>query len=107
MEEDFIIDKVSWHTQKVRNYDFDTKIIHRYFEAVIRFLQEKGLTTRVIVSDFSAINDETCIRVSDLTEEGMLLIKKAYGKWVDYAVDNGRPDDMSILERALKKIKKK
>lgn len=106
MEKDFIIDKASWHTQKVRNYSFDNKIIYGYFETAIRFLQEEGLTTRIIISDFSNIGDETCIKASDLTDEGMSLIKKAYGRWVDYVVDNNKPSDTSILARALKKIKK-
>lgn len=28
MENDFTVDKVSWHTKKVRNYDFDNNVIN-------------------------------------------------------------------------------
>ncbi|MCR6720415.1 MAG: hypothetical protein NVV59_08985 [Chitinophagaceae bacterium] len=107
MENDFTVDKVSWHTKKVRNYYFDNNVILRYFETAIRFFQDNGLTTKVIVNDFSNINDDTCIKASDLTKEGILLVKKAYGKWADYVVDKNMPGDTSILERALKKIRSK
>ena len=106
MEKDFIIDQVSWHTNRLRNYEFDNSVIYKYFKSVIEYLQNNGLTTRMILAPTSEVKEETCIMAFDLTEDGMSLIKKAYGNWVDSVVDKKiESNDYKILDRALKKIR--
>jgi hypothetical protein len=104
MEKDFIIDQVSWHTQAKRNYEFDNDLFYLVFESIIIYFQKNGLTTRTILFAHDKVNDDTCIKASDLTNEGLLLVKKAYGKWMDKAVDKIiQPTDFKMLDNALKK----
>lgn len=108
MEKDFIIDQVSWHTGKARNYDFDNSIIFEYFKSIIKYLQNNRLTSRIILSETEEIKDDFCFKASDLTEEGFALIKKVYDKWVDNVVDKKiSPTDYKILDKKLKSIKSK
>ncbi|WP_291914247.1 hypothetical protein [Chitinophaga sp. CB10] len=103
---DFTIDQVSWHTQQPRNYEFDSSIVYAYFKSIISYLQQNNLTTRVILADDEEVTEETKIQVSDLTEEGFLLIKAAYEKWIT-KVDNRKiaVDDFKMLNKALDKIR--
>jgi len=106
MEDDFVIDQASWHTKKQRNYELDSSIIYNYFKGIINYLQENKLTTRIILYDVEKVDDDTHFKKSDLTEEGLELIKKAYGKWVDAVVDKKKsPYDYKILDKALSKIR--
>lgn len=105
MEKDFIIDQASWHTQVVRNYHLDKSTIYSYFKSIITYLQSNGLTVRIILPDNESATDDTCIRVSDLTEEGFELMKKAYDKWLK-GLDKGKKvDDYKTLDKALALIR--
>lgn len=43
---------------------------------------------------------------SDLTEEGLALVRKSYGRWTDSIVDKKKaPNDFDILDKALQKIR--
>ena len=69
-------------------------------------MQNKGLTTRIILSEIEEANDDTCIMASDLTEEGLALVRKSYGRWTDSIVDKKKaPNDFDILDKALQKIR--
>lgn len=109
MEKDFIIIKVSWETQRMRNYDMmeENRLTYMYYKTLLDFLQKNALTTRIILEAGIEINDETCIRKSDLTEEGYLIFKgKHFDKWVDSIFDKKRlPSDISPLIKALAKIR--
>ena len=105
--ENFIIDQVSWHTEKPRNYDFDGTIIYKYFKSLIQFLEENKLTTKPIITEGEPMTRDTKIQSSDLTEEGMLFIKAVYkSSWIDKVVDGKiSPDDQKMLIKALNKIR--
>lgn len=106
MEKDFIIDQVSWHTDKIRNYNFDSNIIYEYFHIILKYLQENQLTVRYILPENHELTKATCIRASDLTEDGLKLMQKAYSKWVDKVVDQKiQPEDVRVLDKALKVIR--
>lgn len=71
-------------------------------------MQDNGLTTRIILDSNDVVTDETCIRKSDLTDEGLSFIKKVYDKWTDKVVDKKiLPIDFKMLDRALKEIRAK
>lgn len=107
MEKDFIIDQASWHTQVVRNYELNKSGIYSYFKSIISYLQNNKLTVRTILIDNEPATDDTCIRVSDLTEEGFELMKKAYDKWLE-EVDKGKKvDNYKLLDKALASIRTK
>jgi|SRR5687767_14382411 len=106
MANDFIIDQAKWHTERVRNYSFDNSIIYEYFKNIIEYLQSNQLTTRKILHQNESVDDETCLKRSDLTNEGFELIKKVYDKWTDKVVDKKiSSDDFTMLDKALKKIR--
>jgi hypothetical protein len=103
---DFPIDKASWHTQKPRDYEFDSTIIYKYFRSIINYMLANGLLTNPILAADQEATDETQIMASDLTPEGFEFVKAVYGKWSDKVVDGKiSPDDYKLLDKALKKIR--
>ena len=108
MEQDFIVDKASWHTQKIRNYDFDNSIVYEYFKNLFLYLEKNNLTTKKLSKENIPITDETCLRKSDLTEDGLELIKAVYGNWTDKVVDRKiESTNFQLLDKALAKIRRK
>ena len=106
MEEDFIITKAGWHTQRVRNYEFDNNLVYRYFKSLFKFINDNDISVNKL--DLENINDDTELRKSNLTEEGLELIKKGYGRWLDNIFDKGKsPEDVKYLEKKLREIRKK
>jgi hypothetical protein len=105
MEKDFIIDKVSWHTQDVLGDRAPEDFIHGYFRTIIEFLQKNQLVKRTILLTENSIIDETCIHSDDLTEEGMLFIRKCYTKWQRSNDRTGKFTNVKILEKALLEIR--
>ena len=74
------------------------------FKTLIKFLDDNALLVNKII--YNEINNNTKIMKSDLTKEGFDLVAKALDKWFS-AQDRGKaPDDTTILERELKKIRK-
>jgi hypothetical protein len=101
----FTIDKVGWHTQTPGNTE-TTESIHNRFRAITAFLQENGLTVKHILGSEEQITDDLSIRSVDLTEEGLVLMKKCYDKWLQ-RVDQGMPpEDLSIFQKELAKLRK-
>jgi len=104
--EHYTIAKVSWHTQRPRNYKFDTAIIYKIFQGIIEYLEKNALAAKVLNGGSAVITEETKIVVSDLTEEGHLFMKAAYNKWMDKVMEGKvAPDDYKLLDKALKKIR--
>jgi len=101
METDFVIDKVSWHIDTLGNTESREQIYLR-FRSIINFLQDNGLTTRIILERDAPIPDNLRISVSDLTDKGFLLIKKYYDKWLK-GIDNGKSVyDLRLFSNGLK-----
>jgi hypothetical protein len=104
--QDFTIDKVSWHTKTPRNYEFDSTIIYQYFKSIINYLEANNLVVRSLNEGNEKITEETKIMASDLTEEGFLLMKAVYRKWMDKVVDGEiLAEDYKLLDKALKRIR--
>jgi hypothetical protein len=104
MTKPFVIDQVSWHTSTPGNTETREQIIRRFY-SVAKYLQDNQLTTRTLLSDPSDVTDEFALRSEDLTEEGLALMKAAYDKWlrkVDQTMDSS---DLTIMERALKRLR--
>ncbi|MCC9609409.1 hypothetical protein LOC68_05355 [Blastopirellula sp. JC732] len=78
----------------------------RWFVAFVNFLQDNGLTARKLLKKGQTPDESFEIWESDLTEEGVAVVDKAFDRWLG-ALDRGKaPDDVSILEKALAKIRK-
>ena len=94
----FIIDKVSWHTSTPGNTENLDQIVRRFYH-IVKYLQDNQLTNRTLLIDLSDVDDEFALRSEDLTEEGLSLMKAAYDKWlrkVDQTMDSS---DLRIMER--------
>lgn len=106
MENDFIIGQVSWLTQVKRNYEFDSGLCYIAFENIIKYFQRNELTTRTILTQDEKVKETTCIRLSDLTNEGFMLVKKCFDKWMEKVIDRViEPTDYKMLDNALRKIR--
>jgi hypothetical protein len=104
-QKDFTIDQVSWHT-KVEGNPETPESIRRRFRVVADFLQDNGLTLRVLLPSGIEPNDDFAIRTNDLTEEGLEVIKKGYDKWLKKIVNKRKNlSDVSILSKALNEIR--
>jgi hypothetical protein len=103
---------------KITSYEWQMEIADRYQSAGIpfdsietiktrlftlaSFLQDNGLSKRKLMEDKGQIGPGYSIHSSDLTEEGVKLIRACHTKWATKA----RPGDTTILKKALDKIRK-
>jgi hypothetical protein len=104
MTKSFIIDQVSWHTSTLGNTETREQIIRRFY-SVTKYLQDNHLTARTILVNPGDVTEEFALRSEDLTEEGLALMKAAYDKWLSKVDQTMDPDDLTIMERALKRIR--
>ena len=101
---DFVIDQVSWHWKSGSEPPEKTLV---RFKAMALFLQRNGLVKKTLLGEEDEPTEQFCIRASDLTDEGLRLMKEAYDRWLK-KVDQGKtaPDDVSLFERSLAKLRK-
>lgn len=102
--DDFVISKLSWHTDRPGNEELvdDYRL---YFFSLVKFFQDNGLTHRVIVDDLDTMSNDAELRSSDLTGLGQQLVKFGYVKYQRHFDSGGDPRDVSILEKELGKLK--
>jgi hypothetical protein len=104
-QKDFTIDQVSWHT-RVQGNPESPESVRRRFRILSDFLQDNGLTVRVLLPDGMEPSDDFAIRSSDLTEEGLEVMKKGYDKWLKKIVNKRKElSDVSLLTKALNDIR--
>lgn len=104
MVDDYIIDKVGWHTQTEGNPENPEDIDLR-FRSLLTFLVEKDLLAREVVVSEGPLPDAFEIRASDLTPEGLAVMKSAYDRSLN-ALDRGTdPRKVTILSRAVENIR--
>jgi uncharacterized protein YdiU (UPF0061 family) len=104
MEKPFIIFKVSWLTQQLGMEDKHEESRQIFYQTV-KFLQENDLVVHKLISGIEDMTDDFILTSDDVTVEGMALMRGGYQKWLA-KTDNGMsPEDVSILEKALKKIR--
>jgi len=103
---DFTISRVSWHTQQEGAIRNSLPEIAEIFWALVCFLQTNALTVRTLANSIDDISEEFEIRASDLTPDGLEVIKKGMDKWLKRF--NARPmkdSDIVVLEKALAKVR--
>lgn len=104
MTKEFTIDKVAWHTQRLGNTEGRDRILDRFY-AIVDFLQRNRLTVIELLASRSEISDDFSIRSSDLTEEGLELMRAVYDRWLR-SVDRGAdPSDVSAFEKTLSRLR--
>ena len=104
MTDPFIVFKVSWLTQTPGNEDRRDEIVYHFYQ-VTKFLQENGLLVRKMITGIDDLSDDFTLSSTDLTADGLAVMRAAYHKWLG-KVDNGMPpEDVSLLEKSLKKVR--
>ncbi len=102
--DDFPITSAAAHFAASKNADYRARVLRRY-RAFVDFLQEHDLVTRQLLSHEQQVTESFQIRKSDLTELGFEVVKAGYNKWLK-AQDKGLDiSDVTILEKALAKVK--
>ena len=79
-ENDYVIERVSWFRNLTFKCDFMNQEC-RFFENYVRFLQENGFTTKTIIGSNDKATEQSEIKVSDLTEEGIEFFKYGILRW--------------------------
>jgi hypothetical protein len=104
-EQDYTIDRLTWHTRKKGNEDF-TGVFRRQFECIVRFLEDNNLLAEGVASEDLFTSDDIIIRRSHLSALGKRVMKSGYSKWLRYLDKAGNSEkyaEMKQMYRALDK----
>ncbi|WP_300905759.1 hypothetical protein [uncultured Bacteroides sp.] len=105
---DYVIEKVRWFNNLAFTDDYMNQQC-RFFENYVRFLQQHGFTTRTILGPNNKANNESEIRVSDLTCEGFEFFKYGIVRWrkkLDRAKDREKAiSDINFINKKLEEFK--
>jgi hypothetical protein len=74
----------------------------------IKFIQDHGLTRRVLCETAPEIPEDFCVYLRDITPEGLEFYRTAYMKWLKrFERDmNADPADVRVMEKALAQMRK-
>jgi hypothetical protein len=94
---------IFWSASKSKSY---RALIKRVFATLVGFLQSNDLVTKPLLLDNEEIDEKFVIRRSDLTDEGYEFYRRVEQRWFN-AIDSGvAPMNTTILERALKELRR-
>jgi len=83
----------------------------RFFENIIHFLQDRGLTAKTLLKKGEKATDDSEIKIGDLTEEGLKFYPLGIRKWrekYDKAKDKEKAiNDFEFIEKKLKDFREK
>ncbi|KQT38209.1 hypothetical protein [Methylophilus sp. Leaf414] len=74
---------------------------------VIKFLQDNDLLLRTMAKSIEDINDDFVLMSTDLTEDGVDVMKAAFYKWLKKTDTGMPPEDTTLLIKALNKVRSK
>jgi len=95
---DFTIEKVGWITKMESIPPLTQEYIHLQYlryRILVTFLQEKGLTTRILLQAQEQINDDSEIKRSDLTDPGFEFYRIGIIPWTK-AIDRNKNKEKAI-----------
>ena len=103
---DFTVTSFAWdvkHEEIHRRAGFPEiprEVLARRFWQFLRFIQQNGLTSRVIAQSLDDISEQTELRNSDLTDAGFYFIQRFHGRWVNRCYkDKGEQKEYLFLEK--------
>ena len=88
-EDDFRITSVSWEIDIQKRHEdagfaaISKEIALRRFYQFIRFLQNHGMTARIILNSLSEVTDQSELRNSDLNDKGFYFVQRYHGRWLN------------------------
>ncbi len=75
-------------------------VLARRFWQFLRFIQQRGLTGRVVARGVDGISEHTVLRNSDLTDAGFYFSQKYHGRWLSRTyTDRGEQKEEAFLEK--------
>jgi hypothetical protein len=76
---------------------------------VIKFIQDHGLTRRVLCEFAPDIPEDFCVHLRDITPEGLEFYRTGYMKWLKRFERNmhADPSDVRVMEKALDQMRSK
>ena len=108
MDKERVIERLAWITRMKSTPPLTKEYIerqYRFFENYVKFLQDNAFTTRTILKDGDKANDDSEIKVGDLTEEGLKFYFFGIRKWrekYDRAKDKDKAvNDFAFIEKRL------
>jgi hypothetical protein len=104
MSQVFQIFRVAALTQAPGMEDQKEETINLFYQ-VIKFLQDNKLMVRPMINGIEDVNDDFILMSTDLTEEGVEVMKAAYYKWLQKTDRGMPPEDTTLLMKALNKIR--
>jgi hypothetical protein len=106
MSQVFQIFRVAALTQAPGNEGRQMIYINLFYQ-VIKFLQDNDLLLRTMANSIEDINDDFVLMSTDLTEEGVEVMKAAFYKWLEKTDKGMPPEDTTLLMKALNKVRSK
>jgi hypothetical protein len=75
----------------------------------IKFIQDHGLTRRVLCETAPDIPEDFCVYLRDITPEGLEFYRTDYKKWLKRFERNmhADPADVRVMEKALEQMRQK
>lgn len=105
-EEDFIIESIAGLKDGIRKHTIagfehiPDAVVYRRFFQLVKFLQDKNLTLRIVYTDKSKITDEAKLKNSDLNDKGFYFLRYALSKWEDrFHKDQGDKKEWDFFEK--------
>lgn len=103
MTDELILD-IGFFFSASKNRTYREQVVST-FSTYINFLQDNGLTTRVVLPE-RIVTKDTKLWKSDLTQEGLEFVKNVEQRWLK-SLDRGTSsEDVTMLERELAKLRK-
>lgn len=101
----FTICKVGWVTKRLEAHESRDEVVEMFW-VFHEFLRSNGLLSHVLATSRVEVDDdEFAIQSTDLTAEGLAVVREGYDRWCK-ALDRGTPPSKTtILERALVKVR--
>lgn len=100
----YTITRIAWHTPQAREAE-PYEAMAAEFWVLVDFLQRNGLTTRQLAASVDDLHEDFGIHTDDVTPEGLVIMKSPYTAWQRKIERGMSPEDTSILERALERIR--
>lgn len=82
------------------------ELIDRRFFQLVKFLQENGMTNRILFREIDEINEKSALYNSDLNDEGFYFLQLFFSRWSDRIYkDKGEEKEWKYFEKWYVKFK--
>lgn len=79
--------------------------VMRHGVVLMNFLKDNDLIKISPFCDDGSLKEDLVVKVKDVTEDGLKLFKKAVNDWWNYLDREGKVENISHLEKGLKRIR--